>query len=1438
MLNAAALPLLPPSGVTHSVAGHFSGSSYPKEVFVVSHNLVTLYRSINVATNLVNDQIDYQSSENYLEYIMEFSLYAPPVSIATCRPLSSDVDVVVLLFDDAHISFLRFNPKQRVFKTVALVQLLDRELLSEDCPLQPLLRVDTKGTYVAALVKRSAIVSFPIFGFETGSTEKCDEEIALDSTVEISAGVNSASRVQLSAWGDEEEEDTPLNASSSVLASENRPKESCAGDDFYLKVGAVAVTPLSSIRSHLRNVRDFQFVESRGEPLLAFLLEKLPTWAGRVKVLEWQTDMVKTHMLSCSLMWVSIAQSQSSQPKFSFNGEVEHLSYTTTNITALPSFAGFLSSVLCVSAHSVVWVGANRGYGVHFNTFGEEEVKELRHAEWTFQKIKWQNPSLEESCDLVKTNLNFANSAIIPLYSGQTSEVESNSQSASVLLITEENGTIVSLKITAESYAISMISADIIQTGCYCSSFARITEDTFFIGSCSSDSRVLLVKNPSEIQALQVFPVISPIQAATLVEDCNSSLFSSSPANASDLVDEGIKSSPYATLYNQLLLPSMFRPSDRAVQRPGAFDLAIAYGQGMDGSLCIMRHSIRDQEIPKPQNLPGTAVFVLAPSPVEAKQQESYLLITGPDFSYYCAVNSGVEQLPSPGLSLVERTLFFSKVDWIESAALQVTETEMLLVQVSGEQCYHKMSFSSLLDQKEIVIKRVFLVSPHESLFVLCQDGSLVKIHITANHFTASIILDGVTSAAYWKNGKKLMVVKNSDLFALEISNIPGTSETRFPHFAYLPSFIEENVEEELSPLPARLENTPLPEISDLLIFDHVPLGEESLDSCLKATLVCIVSSGELVTYNIIPRDDFGKSRLIKDIVYFLDVEREIDTIETVEARKNRLNMEQKRKEEDSINSLGGMQRLVEFNNIHQQSGVYACGESPVFLLFDSTRQRLVECRHDTQYGVVKSFSPFDSPAIPGGYVFCPVNSEVHFAVPAPCGSPIGNGWWGQNMLLGETPHHVLYSSEAQSCLVVTAHPEPFAPQKSPFDISLSITTIDGQKMATIKPHTRLPPLVSSGYTPVPLNDRFTLKMIFFSKAREELDEFVFEPNEKVLCAETLQLPYNQAINGIEDSLAWVYAFGTGFPLGEDVSTTGRLVLFTTRFDGERYCLQCVHSEPLKGPVTAITSVDRHIAIGVGGSIRVFKFDWKSAKCETVAMLNSGVYISSLSSFREYLFYGDLTSSVTMVRFGAANRSLHILGKHLHRFSVAQCEAMYHEGRFGLLTTDSNRNALILGYTPRVQEKAQGKKKVVLESLLSTDSEYRIPGGSITKLQRIRSMKNPNSSVMLYCTNYGEIGCFVPIGDLANRTVQWVIKRLQVDISHPCGLPSQVFLGTVKDHPKNAIVGEQRVVHAQLLQQLYRLDLRTRKVLAAAALTQLDKTLRIGASLHSASQVL
>lgn len=1453
MLHAVVAPSLPASGVTHSVVGNFSGGDADggRELILFRKNNVELWRVPCGA-----------GKRPALSYVTSMQLNAPPVSVATCRPLGFAVDVIVMCFDDFHVSFVQYNPIVMRFHTLALVQLDDREVAHNVTPLEPVMRADPAGRFVAVLARRRHMFLIPLLGLKRRDDDD-DDNGALDG-IDKDGNGNGKGRdgekennnnnnnklpetlAPTDDWGDEddykealtEEAEKPKSPEKQQVMREtlSEPHDSKVIDasNNLLRVGVISMFALAKlVKGSIRYVRDMQFIESSGEPIVAFLCERQPTWAGRLKLVEWRTKMVESNMLSLQVIWVQISPTSTVDQRLLLIGEVDNIPYNVTHMTPVGSFGQAPSGVVCYGINTVMHVTTKRGYGVYFNEGGAEECAGSKSSAMSFGKAGWLNAQMETSTDLFRVNLSLANCAAAPM--------SVKGGMLQLLAASEEDGVVLTLQFTAQGSMVQCIEMGILGIGCYCSTISPIGDKVVFLGSARSDSCVAAIDCFHD-EASQRFQIIETMEAIGFIADVDAVDCTSNVGNEkrqrNATQTSWLDGMPYAQLLRSTMVDPM--PSVPIMESRNVMDLAVCAGYAKSGSIFVLRKSVRNNVVQREKVNAVSAFFlesIHSNKRLRVEHEEDggvargsshlplspslpHLLLTGLSFTIpFVLRGESVQHIRRSEFLTSCRTVFAATLPWLD-ALLQVTEREGRIISFDGKSLLHKFYFVSEREvERRRFAKAASIAAESQLLFVLLEDGTLLKFSLKSAQAVVStkkVFAEGVTAFALWREPQRVVMFDTEGTMTISEMDTNNVY-AKFPHFGTLPPHSVFGASESTS---NGRDGEPLPLVTHVEVVTwRDDVGEEAI------ALVVILATDELAVYRVMASDVFGPLRLIKSIHHFLHNKAEREVIESIEMKKQRLQRERGIIENDTQMVRHCSRRIIPFDAIGGNAGVYVCGQHPLFLFWDSRLRQLVAYSHQTP-GPVRGFVPF-SP-LHNGYIYC-CEGFVDFASMNTYCQPNGHGWLTRRIHLGATPHFVVYHPPAQGCFVVTSRKEPFRPQRSPFDVQLKIVYDEEhggiQSITTESPVCNLPPIAPDAGVRVPMVDRFEIHFMSTVEWTSK-DTLLLEENERVLSAQMIEI---YCENNLKDSKTVpVCVVSTAFPLGEDVTCRGRiLVLASTEVDGERK-IHLLHSEPLNGPATALVGIQNHIAVAVGGSIKIFRYDWETRKMVVSALLYAGMYVTRMSVFRNYLIYGDLFRSCAMARFNEENHTLNVLGKDRNMVSVVHCEMMYHDRAFGILCSDDQRNLLVMGYTPRLQETEAGKPNKVLESVLSLDGEYRLPSGCLVKSLRFRSFAG-NSSVTLYVTNYGEVGFIVPIGEQANRTALWVTRRLQMDLSHEAGLTPRMFLGLSQGSPRTALRAKELLISGSLLKQFFFLDICSRRAIATAAYTQLGRVTNVAA---------
>nr|CCC95967.1 unnamed protein product [Trypanosoma congolense IL3000] len=1453
MLHAAVAPSLPASAVTHSVTGNFS-EGLPdgvKELLIFKKNYVELWRT-EMCTG----------GDKPLAFVTSTQLNAPPACVAVCRPPGFPVDVIAMCFDDFHVSFVMYNPVLMRFRTLLLVQLDDREVSHVMTPLDPIMRAHSSGKYIVVLARRHHLFFLPLLGPTNPGNMPTSDSGEMEEAVIDSAGAGDAkpAATPVGDWGDEDdydEDDTKQRAiaDDGVVQKEALPEQNNCKTVFLsgtlLRLGTISMFTLSkTVKNTLRYVRDLQFVGSSGEPLLGVLCERRPTWAGRVKLVEWRTKAVDTNTLSMQVAWVQISGALTTHPKLLLVGEVDSVPYNVTHMIPVESSSQTPSGVICFGINTVMHITTKRGYGVYFNSTGMEECGSNKSSAMSYGKMSWCDAKLESSTALFRVNFSLAN-CTATIFSPRSSD------SLQILAVSEEDGVVAVLEFLSQGANVHDIQISVLASGCYCSSLTPISDNLFFLGSAVSFSCIASI-TPTNSGAIGKFKVVESIEAIGSIRDVDvvdcsndaADCISGPRGNQSN--SSWLEDTPFAELAGNTTLDPM--PNLSVAQRRAIMDLAVCAGNGSAGCVFILRQSVRNSVVRR-EKVNAVSAFLLELPPngkrsrAEEEQEEenriptnalSRLLLSGTCFTIpFIVRGESVQHERHSEFVVTSRTVYAAGIPWL-GALLQLTESEVRIVSFNARKLLQRFTFfeERQLDGVKLA-KSGCLVPEHKALFVLLDDGTMLLFTLK-NESSApkkTVFADNVMAFALWCDPDYVIMFLSNLTMVIKHINT-GKIYGEFPRMGALPPYsvlgdstVEVAADETKEP-SAATETIPHVTHVEVLKLSEGP-ATEGTDTVVATALAVVLSSGELAVYHVMKPDTFGSLRFIKAVHHFLDTRAVREVIESIEARKCRLQRERTMIENDTQSTRHCARRIIPFACVAGQSGAYVCGQHPVFLLWDKRKRRIAAYRHQSP-GAVRGFVSF--PQMAGGFIYC-CEGFVDFARMNTYCAPNGQGWLTRRIAIGATPHFLVYDPPGKSCFVVTSEKKTFRPQRAFFDVQLKIhydeelNTV--QSVTAEPPVCHMPPINPGAGVRVPMVEQFEVRLLSTTGEQWECThKFALEENEKVLGAQAVELRQDEAIAGAPSAPVCVLC--TAFPLGEDVTCRGRIILLASKTVKKKRAIVQLHSEPLNGPATAVTGICSQIAVAVGGTIKIFRYDWETKKLVVSAFLYAGVYATRLSAFRNYIIYGDLCRSCAMARFNEQNHTLTVLGKDHNAVSVVHCDMMYHDRTFGILCSNDQRDLLLMGYTPRVQESGEHTPSRVLESPFSLDGEYRLPSGCLAKSLRFRSAAG-NSSVTVYISNYGEVGFIVPLGEQANRTALWITRRLQVDLPCDAGLTPRMFLSLSQGTPRTTLRGKEMLVSAPLVQGLFFLDVHSRKAIARAAYTQLDRVINVAALIYEES---
>ncbi|KAI7823465.1 CPSF A subunit region-domain-containing protein [Kickxella alabastrina] len=290
----------------------------------------------------------------------------------------------------------------------------------------------------------------------------------------------------------------------------------------------------------------------------------------------------------------------------------------------------------------------------------------------------------------------------------------------------------------------------------------------------------------------------------------------------------------------------------------------------------------------------------------------------------------------------------------------------------------------------------------------------------------------------------------------------------------------------------------------------------------------------------------------------------------------------------------------------------------------------------------------FHSAACPHGLIaLTQAGTLVIGALPAPASAALRGGVefdapWPVRCLPVGTRHvglsalgGVVFHRPSGSYAVAAAVPEPFALKEPNCEVAARQALEDGvdsvDDTQVIPEHKRRDVRTTSA---PPLQPHAHVDLLS-PVTWETVDSYALERNEHVAALESLELESAQSVGGRRA----VVCVGTGFVLGEDVASRGRVLIFDVidvvplpgrPQTNRRLKLLC--QEELRGTVTALGELRGNLAVSVGSKVFVRSLQ-RNEQLVSVAFLDCATWVRSLAGLNSLLLVGDLTAGLCLAGF-------------------------------------------------------------------------------------------------------------------------------------------------------------------------------------------------------------
>ncbi|KAM5557150.1 cleavage and polyadenylation specificity factor subunit 1 [Rosa sericea] len=466
----------------------------------------------------------------------------------------------------------------------------------------------------------------------------------------------------------------------------------------------------------------------------------------------------------------------------------------------------------------------------------------------------------------------------------------------------------------------------------------------------------------------------------------------------------------------------------------------------------------------------------------------------------------------------------------------------------------------------------------------------------------------------------------------------------------------------------------------------------------------------------------------------------------------------------DSSNGISG-QRITVFNNIAGNQGLFLSGSRPAWFMVFRERLRVHPQLCD---GSIVAFTVLHNVNCNHGLIYV-TSQGIMKICQLPSITSYDNYWPVQKIPLKGTPHQVTYFAEKNLYPLIVS-----VPVQKPLNQVLS-SLVDQEFGHQVENHNLSPEELHRTYTV----DEFEVRIMEPEKSGgpwQTRATIPMQTSENALTVRVVTL-FNTTTKENETLLA----IGTAYVQGEDVAGRGRVLLFSAEnnADNPQNLVSEVFSKELKGAISALASLQGHLLIASGPKIILHK--WTGSDLTGVAFFDvPPLYVVSLNIVKNFILLGDIHKSIYFLSWKEQGAQLSLLAKDFGNLDCFATEFLIDGSTLSLAVADEQKNIQIFYYAPKMSESWKGQK-------LLTRAEFHV-GAHVTKFLRLqmlstssdRTGKNPGSDktnrfALLFGTLDGSIGCIAPLEELTFRRLQSLQNKLVDAVPHVAGLNPRSF---------------------------------------------------------------
>ncbi|OAD04850.1 hypothetical protein MUCCIDRAFT_139582 [Mucor lusitanicus CBS 277.49] len=453
---------------------------------------------------------------------------------------------------------------------------------------------------------------------------------------------------------------------------------------------------------------------------------------------------------------------------------------------------------------------------------------------------------------------------------------------------------------------------------------------------------------------------------------------------------------------------------------------------------------------------------------------------------------------------------------------------------------------------------------------------------------------------------------------------------------------------------------------------------------------------------------------------------------------------------------------LIPFTDVAGYTGVFVAGSQPAWLM--NSCKSFVRVHPMKTKNEVIGFTQFHNVNCKHGFITVDAKSTICLSGLRTDGVIYDLDWVMQKIPLGQTVHKIQYHPVMRVYAVlvsseqpVNLHKEDDAPAP---DNDQDASTTHGER----EPGEFLPQI-----------DRFSMIMVS-PVTWEIVDRVDFEEFEQCFSLQCAALESKQTSTGRKHFMV----VGTGVLRGEDTTMRGSIRIFDIievvpepNNPQTNHKFKHLHTEDVKGAVTAMCNVSGHLASCIGSKVIVWSLE-DDESLVGVAFIDVQIYVTSMSAIKNFILLGDAQKSIWFLGFQLEPAKLSLLGKDYQSFEVGCVDFIIDDKSLYLVVGDTSENLDLYQYAPFNLQSFGGQK-------LMRRGDFHV-GSQVQTMVRLPQIEKTDKgfeySRRHFClcgTFSGSISVLSPISEKTFKRLSTLYGQLVNNVQHVAGLNPRAY---------------------------------------------------------------